>query len=261
VGFKISNSGDYRGIDSLPLVTGYQLYFPFTTSIVTMPTTQQHVVWSESEDEGSKPNQEITISCKGGAGFKVDVGVNYRVDANKASKIYLKYKTDDLENITNTYLRNVVRGSMQDVSGLLTVDSVLNNLPGYEHAVRDTIRKRFAVQGFILDNFSILKQPDPTDQSLKNSIANKIKAKQDAETAKTQLQSSVAEANKRVAEAKGDSAARIIRASGEAEAVKKLQQVLTPTYVDYIKWSKADGNVARVPQTVTGSGTLYSISK
>jgi regulator of protease activity HflC (stomatin/prohibitin superfamily) len=258
-GFKINNSGDYRGIDSLPLLTGWQFYTPFFTYIVTMPTTQQHIVWSEDENEGSQPNQHITIACQGGAGFKVDVGLNYRVNPNKASKIYLKYRTDDLESITQTYLRNVVRGSMQDVSGMITVDSVLNNLPAFEQAIRVKITDRFEKEGFLLDNFSILKQPTPTDANLQAAINAKIKAKQDAETSKMQLQSSIAEANKAVAKAKGDSAVAVIKAQGEAEAVKKIQQVLTPTYVEYIKATRWNG----VQPSVVGggSGMILSLNK
>ena len=250
-GFQINNSGDYRGIDSLPLLTGWQFYTPFFTYIVTLPTTQQHVVWSEDEAEGSKAGEHITIACQGGAGFKVDVGLNYRVNPTKASKIYLKYRTDDLESITQTYLRNVVRGSMQDVSGTLTVDSVLNNLPAFEQAVRVKISDRFEKEGFLLDNFSILKQPTPTDANLQQAINAKIKAKQDAETSKMQLQSSIAEANKAVAKARGDSAVAVIKAQGEAEAVKKIQQVLSPTYVEYIKATRWNG----VQPSVVGGGS------
>ena len=183
-------------------------------------------------------------------GFKI-VGLNYRVNPLKASKIYLKYKTDDLESITQTYLRNVVRGSMQDVSGYITVDSILNNMPGFEAAVRKNISDRFAADGFIVDNFSILKQPTPTDANLATAINAKIKAKQDAETSKMQLQSSIAEANKQVAKARGDSATKVINAMGEAEAVKKIQQVLTPTYVQYILATRWNG----VQPTVVGGGS------
>ena len=249
-GFKINNSGDYRGIDSLPLLTGWQFYTPFFSYVVTMPTTQQHIVWSEDENEGSKPNEHITVACQGGAGFKIDVGLNYRVNPSKASKIYLKYRTDDLESITQTYLRNVVRGSMQDVSGTLTVDSVLNNLPAFEQAIRAKISERFEAEGFMLDNYSILKQPTPTDANLQAAINAKIKAKQDAETSKMQLQQSIAEANKQVAKARGDSATKVINAMGEAEAVRKIQQVLTPTYVEYIKATRWNG----VQPSVVGGG-------
>lgn len=251
VGFKINNSGDYRGIDSLPLVTGWQFYTPFFSYVVTLPTTQQHVVWSEDEAEGSRAGEHITVACQGGAGFKIDVGINYRVNPSKASKIYLKYRTDDLESITQTYLRNVVRGSMQDVSGTMTVDSVLNNLPGFESLIRERIADRFEKEGFVLDNFSILKQPTPTDANLQAAINAKIKAKQDAETTKMQLQQSIAQANKDIAKARGDSAVAVIRAQGEAEAVRKIQQVLSPTYVDYIRATRWNG---QYPTTMAGSG-------
>jgi regulator of protease activity HflC (stomatin/prohibitin superfamily) len=251
VGFKINNSGDYRGIDSLPLVTGWQFYTPFFSYVVTLPTTQQHVVWSEDEAEGSRAGEHITVACQGGAGFKIDVGINYRVNPSKASKIYLKYRTDDLESITQTYLRNVVRGSMQDVSGTMTVDSVLNNLPGFESLIRERIANRFEKEGFVLDNFSILKQPTPTDANLQAAINAKIKAKQDAETTKMQLQQSIAQANKDIAKARGDSAVAVIRAQGEAEAVRKIQQVLSPTYVDYIRATRWNG---QYPTTMAGSG-------
>jgi regulator of protease activity HflC (stomatin/prohibitin superfamily) len=258
VGFKINNSGDYRGVDSLPVITGYNFVMPGFAYIVKIPTTQQHVVWNEEGGEGAAQGQQITISCQGGAGFKMDVGFNYRVDPNKASKIYLKYRTDDLDRITSTYLRNVVRGTMQDLSGTMTVDSILNNLPYYEHAVAQALTDRLAKEGFIVDNFNITKQPMPSDSNLAASINAKIKAKQDAETSKMQLQQSVAEANKRVAEARGDSASKVINALADAEVIKVKTATLnnSPQYIELIKAEKWDGKLP----TYTGGGTaLFNI--
>jgi regulator of protease activity HflC (stomatin/prohibitin superfamily) len=252
-GFKISKSGDYRGISNLPLLTGYQFYNPLLSYIVTIPTTQQHVVWTKSPSEGNSGNEEITVACQGGAGFGVDVGFNYRVDPNKASQIYLKYKTGDLDRITGTYLRNIVRGSMQDISGNITVDSILNNLPAFEHAVENNLRVKLAPQGFIVDNFSITSQPRPTDPNLAASINAKIKARQDAERAKTELQTTIAEANKAIAQAQGDSARKVIEAEGEAEAVKRIQTVLSPEYVEYSKVKVWDG---KLPSVIGGSGGM-----
>jgi regulator of protease activity HflC (stomatin/prohibitin superfamily) len=259
VGFKISNSGDYRGVDSLPVVTGWNFVMPFFSYIVKLPTTQQHVVWSADAAEGSSANQEITVSCLGGAGFKMDIGMNYRVDPNKASKIYLKYRTDNLDRITSTYLRNVVRGAMQDLSGTMTVDSILNNLPAYEHQVAFNLTERLAKEGFIIDNFNITKQPIPSDANLAASINAKIKAKQDAETSKMQLQQSIAEANKLVATAKGDSAAKVINALADAEVIKVKQSALSssPQYIELIKAEKWDG---KLPVYMTGTGSsLFNI--
>lgn len=257
-GFRVSNSGDYRGVDSLPLLTGWQTYFPSQSYIVTIPTTMQHVVWSEGEQEGSQPNEHITINCMGGSGFKVDVGLNYRVMPSKASKIYLKYKMDDLEAITNTFLRNIVRGAMQDISGHMTVDSMLNNLPDYEASVRTDLAKRFEAEGFILDGFNIVSMPRPVDPSLATAINQKIIAKQNAETSKQQLELSVNEANKKIASARGDSAEAVIRAAGQAEAINKLQKQLTPEYNEYMRIQRWNG---QYPSTMLGSGsnTLFNL--
>lgn len=218
----------------------------------------QHVVWSEDGTEGTDKGTHITVACSGGAGFKMDVGLNYHVNANDAPKIYLKWKETDLHDITDKFIRNLTRGTMQDISGHITVDSILNNLPAYEGAVRDLLTQRMAHMGFIVDNYNILKRPEPTDPALTKSINDKVKAKQDAETAVTQLQQSVAEANKMIAKARGDSASQVIEALGRAEAIRAMQQQLTPTYVDYLRAQKWDG---ALPSTVLGSGsnTLFSL--
>jgi len=252
-GFKISNSGNYRGLDSLPLLTGWQFFAPGFSHIVTIPTTMQHEVWTDTKGEGQSGENAITIACMGGAGFRVDVGLNYHVDANKAAHIYLKWKNDDLGDITNKYIKNIVRGCMQDVSGHITVDSILTNLPAFEHEAASSISKKLAVDGFIVDGFNITSQPRPTDANLAASINAKVKAKQDAETSVMQLQSSIAEANKKIAEARGDSASKVITAAGEAEAIKLKQQQVTSTYVEYIKAVSWDG---RLPSVVGGSGGM-----
>ena len=257
-GFKISNSGTYRGVDSLPLLTGWQFYFPGQSQIITIPTTMQHEVWTDSKDEGQEGMQAITIACQGGAGFRVDVGLNYHVDANKASHIYLKWHNDELSSITNQYIKNVVRGCMQDVSGHITLDSVLTNLPAFEHEVAANITSKLAVDGFVVDGFNITSQPRPTDNALQTAINNKVKAKQDAETSVMQLQMSIAEANKKIADARGDSASRVIAAAGEARAIQLKQQVVTPVYVEYIKATTWDG---KLPNVMTGTGgTMLNIS-
>jgi regulator of protease activity HflC (stomatin/prohibitin superfamily) len=257
-GFKISNSGTYRGIDSLPLLTGWQTYFPGQNQIITIPTTMQHEVWTDSKDEGQDGAQAISVACMGGAGFRVDVGFNYHVNPTRAAHIYLKWKQDDLSVLTNQYIKNVVRGCMQEISGHITVDSVLNNLPGFEHASAELITQRLGVDGFMVDGFNITSQPRLNDPQLAASVNAKVKAKQDAETSVMQLQTSIAEANKKIAEARGDSASKVISAAGEAKAIQLKQQVVTPTYVEYIKATNWDG---KLPNVMTGSGsTMLNVS-
>ena len=259
-GFKISNSGNYRGLDSLPLLTGFQFYMPAFSRIITMPTTMQHEVWTDTKTEGEDGLQAITIACQGGAGFRVDVGLNYHLEANRAAHVYLKWKEDDISDITNKYIKNVVRGCMQDVSGHITVDSILTNLPAFEHEAAQNISQKLSADGFIVDGFNIVSQPRPTDGALANAIAAIITAKQTSEKAVMELQTSIAEANKKIAEARGDSASKVITAQGEAEAIKVKQQQITPTYVEYVKWYSWDGHMPSV-MTGAGSGIMLNMAQ
>lgn len=256
-GFRVSNSGDYRGVDSLPLLTGWQFYFPSQSFIVTIPTTMQHVVWSEGEEENTNPNEHIPVSCMGGSGFKVDVGLNYRVKPNSASKIYLKYKMDDMDQITNTYIRNIVRGTMTEVSGYMPVDSMLNNLPLYEKVVRERLTILLEKEGFIVDGFNIINKPRPDDPALAAAINRKITAIQDVQTEILNKQKSIAKSQQKIQTALGDSADRVIRSNAEAQAIKNLQHELTPEYIDYVRIQKWNGQVSQYQ--LGGGTTLLNI--
>src|ERR1700722_5431721 len=94
-GFKISYSGDYRGTDSLPQETGWVWYMPGFSTVKEFPTFMQHVIYSEGTEEG----QEIIIGLKGGASFKLDIGLNYTILPSKVAHVYFKYKTDDVNDL------------------------------------------------------------------------------------------------------------------------------------------------------------------
>jgi hypothetical protein len=72
------------------------------------------------------------------------------------------------------------------------------------------------------------------------------------------VKQSVAESQQEVAKAQGDSAAAVIRATGTAEANRKLQLSLTNELIEYQKVLKWNG---QLPQ-VSGSGsTLIDLRK
>jgi regulator of protease activity HflC (stomatin/prohibitin superfamily) len=252
VGFKYSYGGSQKGMPVTSPAVGWVTYMPGFSTVVEFPTSVQHYVWTEQKTESSEANEEIVVPCKGGASFKMDVGFNYSVIADSASHIYFKYKTDDLSTITAGFLHTTVRNAMADVSGNLTMDSMLNNLPQFERDVRGVLKDSLGVLGFHLEQFGLVSAPRPADPNIQASINQKIKAKQDAETAQQQLSISIAEANKKIATARGDSASNVIEASGEAEAIKKKQSVMTAEYVEYIKWNKWNG---QLPTTTMGGGS------
>ena len=245
VGFKYNYTGDDKGKAQTSPAVGWTTYTPGFSRVVEFPTYMQHY-------EG-----EVTIFCKLGASLKCKVGYNYAVMPEKASDIYFAFKTDDLESITNGFLYNTLRNVMNSKSGSITLDSFITNVPAFTMDVDRILTDSFQHHGFKVSQFGIIGAPEIVDDNIRQSISNKIKAKQDAETAVAQLQTSIAEANKSIATAKGDSAVAVIRATGDAEAIKRKQSVLTSEYVEFVKWSRWDG---KLPTTNLGSGTNYLYS-
>lgn len=252
-GFKVRNGGSYRGVDDIPLVTGYNFYMPGVEHIEKVSTTQEHLVWTDDKNEGDALDQSINIYCLGGAGFNINVGLNVHVIADKAPKMWLRWKTVDVHDIMKTWGRNMLRGVINEVSGTMSVDSVLTNFTVLEKIARDGIRDSLLAYGFALDGFYIISKPRAIDPKLETAINNKIIAKQDAETETMNIQKHNALSQQRASDARGDSSYNVIEALGKAEAIKALQNQLTPTYVEYIKWVNADKSVPRVP-TYVGAG-------
>jgi regulator of protease activity HflC (stomatin/prohibitin superfamily) len=257
VGFKVSYSGNYRGVDSIPLENGWVWYFPFTSHVVSFPVSMQHVVYSNSTQEGGEENQELTLGCKGGSGFYVNVGLNYTIIASKASHIYLKYKTDDLDVLNQGYIRNTVRKVMNDLAGTYTMDSLLSNRPSYEREAEAQLKVILGKDGFDISQLSILDNPRPTDKMIAQSISNKIRAKQDAETEQMKVQQSIAQANQKIAEAKGDSASKMINAAGTAKANALIQQSLTDLLIQKLWIERWNGQVSQY--NLGGSTPLIQI--
>ena len=91
---------------------------------------------------------------------------------------------------------------------------------------------------------------------ISESIVAKTRAIQEVQVAENQRQVAIAEAERKIAQARGDSAKAVIEAAGRAEAIKKEQLSLTPLYIEYIKIQKWTGEV---PTTIAGNGSGFLI--
>jgi regulator of protease activity HflC (stomatin/prohibitin superfamily) len=241
-GFKYSYAGNDKGKPEIEPAVGWVGYLPGFSTVVEFPTSIQHY-------EG-----EVTTFCKLGAAVKLKVGYNYRVLPSKSADVFFSFKTDDLEKITNGFLYNTMRNVVNATSGVITLDSFITNVPAFTREVDRVFADSMRSYGFEMSQFGTVGAPEIIDPAIHQAVSNKIKAKQDAETSQQQLQISIADANKDIAKARGDSASAVIRALGEAEAIKVKQAFLNPTYVEYVKWSNANENVPRVPQYVGAGG-------
>jgi len=83
VGIKINMSGTYRGVEDVPLVTGWVFYMPGVTQVLDYPTFVHTAVWTKSLDEGNDGvNEEITFNTKEGTNVSGDISLSYSLFAS-----------------------------------------------------------------------------------------------------------------------------------------------------------------------------------
>lgn len=237
VGLQVNKMGDDRGVSKTSYVTGLVFYNSWLSSIKEFPTTQQHIDY-----------EETNIITKGGFQATIKPSFNWSVNSSNAADMYQSLR-QDVDQIKDTWLKNAIIGAVNDVANLYTVDSIFNHRAEFEAEIVKECNKRVS-KWF---NVSQLRTNIIPPKEITEAINTKTKAVQEAQAAIQQKIVADAQAQTKIATAKGDSADMVIRASGKAESVKKEQQFLTPMYIEYLKAQRWDG---KLPTVSSGSGGM-----
>ena len=240
VGIKVSNVGDNRGVGRTEYVTGWVFYNKWISRIYEFPIHQQHIDYEEAD-----------IVTKGGFRATIRPSFNYSINAGNVADMFQNLRVG-VKEMEQGWLKNAIVGSVNDVANRYTVDSIFNHREEFESAIIKECNKRVS-QWF---NVSQLRTNIVPPKEISESIIAKTRAIQDVQVAENQRQVAVADAERKIAQARGDSAKAVIEASGRAEAIRKEQLSLTALYIEYIKIQKWNGEV---PTTVAGNGTGFLI--
>lgn len=268
VGIRIERAGANRGVQDLPIVSGWVAYNPISEQIVEFPTTVQTRIWTQSPHEGQSIDESITFQSSEGVPINADVALSYHVDAAHAGRLYTRFRTTDLTQLTDGYVRNLVRDAMVERAAAFTV----HDLYGVAKTrmindALDLVRERLGRDGFVTDQLSYqgaLRFP----QNIIDSINRSIQANQDAQQAQNQVAIREAEARQNVAQAEGEANAQRARAQGDADSLliraradaqqrelmaiaqahanATLASSLTPAVLEFRRLERWDGHLPQV---------------
>ena len=240
VGIKVSNVGDNRGLGRTEYVTGWVFYNAWISRIYEFPIHQQHIDYEEAD-----------IVTRGGFRATIKPSFNYSINAGNVADMFQNLRVG-VKEMEQGWLKNAIIGSVNDVANRYTVDSIFNHREEFESSIIKECNKRVS-QWF---NVSQLRTNIVPPKEISESIVAKTRAIQEVQVAENQRQVAVADAERKIAQARGDSAKAVIEAAGRAEAIKKEQLSLTPLYIEYIKIQKWNGEV---PTTVAGNSSGFLI--
>lgn len=250
-GVKVELYGSDRGVQDIELVTGMVWYNRFTTAVYEFPTYVREIKYQMIPEADGVVVTDNSIHCTTADGMAIsfDVSMNYSVRNNEVSNIFRKYRLP-LEELETRYLYTSVRNAYNGVAGQMTAEHIISNRKEYEDSVRRVLLLQLNKEGFDIQQITIAGKIH-VPRSLEQAINSKITAVQNAQRAENEKQQTIAEAQKSIESARGDSASTIIRARAEAEANRLKQQSLTPLLVQKAmidKWNGALPQYGAVPQ-------------
>ncbi|ANI33280.1 transposase [Pseudomonas sp. JY-Q] len=235
VGVIVNLYGSEKGVELKEVGTG-KYWVGINEELYLFPTFTQTETWTGDE----------TITFQTVEGMKVggDVGITYAVAPDKVTTLFQKYRAG-IDEITNKFLRNMVRDAFNDVASKLPVESVYGQgKADLLLAVEQRVRTQVAPIGINLERIyyaSDLALPPQVTASLNA----KIQATQMAEQRRNEVAQAKAEADKERARAQGEADAKLLIAKADAQAIEVRAQALraNPDVVTLNAVEKWDGKL------------------
>ena len=248
-------------LDEIPRHSGWQWKIPFQDniekiSVQTQKFPQQEEMMFDSSDAEPK-GIRITGTSSDIQDVFLEGAVIYHLDGDQIDTLYVKIGKDYRTEIVEPIFKQVAKQSMAEFTAV------------------DQVQKREQLKNIILDKFKtkmanleqcknciIVEDVAITDISFSDDFSNAIEqkqvAEQDALKATNIVKIKEAEAQQRIATAKGEAQANIEKALGEAEAVRIINEALAnnPNYIQWLATQKWNGQVPYV----TGSGATPLIN-
>jgi regulator of protease activity HflC (stomatin/prohibitin superfamily) len=254
VGIRVRLAGSDRGIQDMPVVTGWVFFNPLTEQVVLFPTSVQNVVWAQSANEGKPYDEAITFSSSEGVNANADVGLSFHIEPNLAPRLYGRFRLNDLTLLSDGYMRNTVRAAFNDVTSKLAVQDIYGAGKSRMLAeITQKCRDVFGKDGIVIDQLTIngaLRLP----QNVMDAINRAMEATQNAIQSRNRVAQVEAEAQQAVTQAhgqaeaarekaQGDADALLIRARAEAQANETIRLSMTPAILQYRALEHWDGKL------------------
>jgi regulator of protease activity HflC (stomatin/prohibitin superfamily) len=254
VGIRVRLAGSDRGVQDMPVVTGWVFFNPLTEQIVLFPTSVQNVVWTQSAHEGRAYDESITLSSSEGVNVNADVGLSFHIEPSLAPRLYARFRLNDLAALADGYMRNTVREAFNDVGSRLPVQEIYG--AGKSHMLDEVTRKCrdvFGKDGIVIDQLTIngaLRLPpnvmDAINRAMEatqNALQSRNKVAQVEAEASQAITQAHGEAEAARQKAQGEADALLIRARAEAQANEIIRLSMSPAVLQYRALEHWDGKL------------------
>ena len=256
VGVKVYLLGGDKGVSSEELPVG-RYWIGMNEELYLFPTFAQNAVWTLEETPESPTDQSFSFQTVEGMSVSADIGITYSIQPDKVTGIYEKYRKG-VDEITDIYLRNMVRDALVKVTSTQKIESVYGAgkatiIESVEKMVRDQV-KTIGINVERIYWIGNLRLPTQVTAA----INAKIEATQKTQQRENEVAQSKAEADKAIEEARGIADSKLLVAKAEAEAIELKGKAIreNPSVIELNAIDKWDGKLP----TYSGGGAVPFIN-
>lgn len=254
-GVIVNLYGSEKGVSEQAVGVG-RYYLGWNKELYLFPTFLQNYSWHKAD--------RISMQTSEGLSIATDVGITYQIAPDDVAKVFTKYRLG-IQEITNTFLHNMVRDAMNEVASTMRVDDIYGSKKEmFLKSVSNIVKDEAAKNGIQVDKIYLIGS-FILPETVMDSINSKIQASQNAIKVENEVATSRAEAQKTIVDAKAAAERRVIEAEANAQQItlnaesqakanKILAASLTPEFVQYqaiLKWNGA------LPTTTASSAVPF----
>jgi regulator of protease activity HflC (stomatin/prohibitin superfamily) len=233
-GVIVNLYGSSKGVDAEAVGVG-RYWVGINQELFTFPTFLQNYTWTK---DNAEQDESITMQTSEGLSINTDAGITYNIKPENVVKVFQKYRLG-IDEITNTFLRNMVRDAMNNVSSTMTVEQLYGaQKEDFISKVNTIVKQEAAQDGIDVDKIYLIGS-FRLPQTVIDSINSKIQATQNAMKVENEVATAKAEAQK-----------TIIEAQARSQANDIVSKSLTAEFLQYQALQKWDG---KLPQVTSGS--------
>jgi regulator of protease activity HflC (stomatin/prohibitin superfamily) len=199
---------------------GLHIIVPGVQEVTIYSTSQQEYTMSGEVSEGAVRGDDAVVALtQDGQQVKIDITIIYRIDPANVNTVHRKWQNRYQDSLVRPALRNQVRAALTQFR--------VEQIYGAQHAdleqkIEEGARQIIEPEGFQVTN-ALIRNITFSPEYVA-SIEQKQVAQQQAEEARFRVQQRQQEAEQTRELARGDADAVEIRAQGEAEALRLINE-------------------------------------
>lgn len=249
VGVKVHLLGTSKGVDMEELGVG-RYWVGINEELYLFPTYTQNHTYDGRDKIGFQTREGLTVEA--------DIGITYHVQPDKVTSVFQKYRKG-IDEITDTFLRNMIRDSLVKRASALPIESVYGEgKTSLIEQVQQDVQDQTSEIGIVIEKLYWVGELTLPENVI-GSINRKIEATQMAEQRENEVRQATAEAQKVVASARGEAEARIAVANADAEAFQIKGEALR-NYPEVLEMNKIERWDGTLPRFVGGDSVIPMIN-